>query len=164
MRKPKSNPEILLSKYLEMHDKDDILTKSDSRYLIEGYGVSETNCVDKIGVLDQPNVTKIAKELNLSRGAVSKIIKKLISSGDVVSYQNPGNKKEIYYQLTEKGQLLFIEHQKRHESWKERQLKFFENMQQDELAVVCNFFTEFNKNLERQIRESKKKKLPINQD
>lgn len=158
MKKGLTNPDLLLSQFLKLYDKQDVLTKLDSRYLIQGYGYSETNCVDMIGKLEQPNVTKIAKELNLTRGAVSKIMKKLIASEDVVSYQNACNKKEIYYKLTTKGQLLYEEHHRRHALWEERDRRFFEKMPEDELAVVIKFMVNFNKYLDKEIKDLKKRK------
>ncbi|WP_218121850.1 MarR family transcriptional regulator [Desulforhopalus singaporensis] len=127
----------------------------DSRNVIQGYGISDTNCIEQIGSTENLNVTKIAKKLHLTRGAVSKIIKKLISSGDVISYQHDENKKEIYYKLTEKGRLLYKEHHRRHKAWEERDLKFFNEIQEKELEVVCNFMNSFNKYLDKEIKKLK---------
>lgn len=157
MKKPLSYPDLLLAQFLSFYNKQDVLDKLESRYLIQGYGHSETNCVNMIGKLEQPNVTKIAKELHLTRGAVSKIVKKLIASEDVEPYQNPGNQKEIYYKLTAKGRLLYEEHHRRHAMWEDRERRFFEKMEKSELKVIIKFMSSFNKYLDEKIKELKKR-------
>lgn len=57
----------------------------------------------------------------MTRSAISKIVKKLLANGDIISYQWEDNKKEIYYKLTEKGKALFDEHFIRHSAWEKRE-------------------------------------------
>lgn len=146
---------LLLSQFAELYEKQDILTKLTSREFLHGYGYSEIHCIDLIGKLEQPNVTKLASKLIMTTSAISKILKKLLVNGDIIRYQCDENKKEIYYKLTEKGKALFDEHFKRHSAWEERDEKFFEGVDSDDLQAVSRFLNEFNKYLETQISEQK---------
>jgi DNA-binding MarR family transcriptional regulator len=127
--------ELLLSQFAELYEKQDVLTKLTSKEFLHSYGYSEIHCIDLIGKLEHPNATKLSINLSMTRSAVSKITKKLLNNGDVISYQNEDNKKEIYYKLTEK--------------------EFFEKLDDKDLQTVSNFLSEFNKYLEIQITNLK---------
>jgi DNA-binding MarR family transcriptional regulator len=66
------------------------------------------HCIDLIVKLEQPSAKKTSSKLSMTRNAISKIVKKVLANGDIVSYQCEDNKKEIYYKLTEKGKELFV--------------------------------------------------------
>ena len=91
-----SNSKSLITKFTELYEKQDMLTKLTSREFLHGYGYSEIHCIDWIGKLDNPNVTKLSSRLSMTRSAISKIIKKLVAKGAITSYKCKDNKKEIY--------------------------------------------------------------------
>ena len=138
----------LLAEHLE---KQDLLSKLTEKEFLHGYGYSEIHCIDAIGRLDLPNVTKIASYLKMTRGAISKITKKQISEGLIESYSLEDNKKEIYFRLTMEGKKLFDEHEQRHEIWEKRDSYFFSKYSPEKLAEICAFFEEFNAYLGEQI-------------
>ena len=150
-----SNSKLLLSQFAELYEKQDILTKLTSKDFLHSYGFSEIHCIDLIGNLEHPNVTKLSAKLSMTRSAISKIVKKLLANGDITSYQTEKNKKEIYLKLTEKGASLFNEHLKRHLFWEERDAAYFENRDNLELQAVSHFLKEFNDYLEKQISQLK---------
>ncbi len=78
--------------------------------------------------------------------------KKQISQGLVESYSLEGNKKEIYFRLTKKGEELFNEHKQRHKMWEKRDSEFFNKYSEDKLSEICTFFEEFNGYLGEQIK------------
>ncbi len=148
-----SYSKLLIPKFKELYEKQDILTKLTSKEFLHGYGYSEIHCIDLIGKLDNPNVTKLSSKLSMTRSAISKIIKKLLTKKAITSYKKKNNKKEIYYKLTEKGKVLFDEHLKRHSAWEERDRKFFQQLNNKDLETINKFLNEFNKYLEKQIIE-----------
>lgn len=150
-----SYSKLLISQFTELYEKQDILTKLTSREFLHSYGYSEIHCIDLIGKLEQPNVTKLSSKLSMTRSAISKIVKKLLTNGDITSYKRKDNKKEIYYKLSEKGQILFDEHFKRHSDWEKRDEKFFNQLDDKDLQTVSRFLNEFNQYLEAQIAELK---------
>lgn len=79
------------------------LNKQKMEEALKEYKPSEVHCIESIGKSVDPNVTKLAESLYMTRGAISKITKKLIKKDVIESYQKPENKKEIYFKLTEQG-------------------------------------------------------------
>ncbi|MDO4536054.1 MAG: MarR family transcriptional regulator [Clostridium perfringens] len=148
----------ILHKLAELYNKQDILTELASVDVLKGYGYSDIHCIDVIGKLENPNVTKISKELNMTRGAISKITKKQIASGLILSYTLQDNKKEIYFKLTDKGNELFYEHEKRHKKWEKRQEVFLEKQSEETLKKVSEFLEDFNNYLKEEIEEFHEKK------
>ena len=49
--------------------------------MFEDVNLSEVHCIDVIGTIEYPNVTKIANEMDMTRGAISKICKKAAEKG-----------------------------------------------------------------------------------
>ena len=98
--------ELLLDLLLEYTNlaeiNDDIHNVPD----LTGYDNSELNCLDCIGRMKDPNVTSIAEAMNMTKGAISKIIRKLSDKGTLVDYQLDGNRQKVYYTLSDKGKTL----------------------------------------------------------
>ena len=70
----------LLNQFAEFLEKQDMLSKLTENEKLHSYGYSEIHVIAAIGDLEEPNVTALAKTLRLTKGAVSKITKRLISS------------------------------------------------------------------------------------
>jgi DNA-binding MarR family transcriptional regulator len=124
-----------------IQERSDVLQhKTDG--ILEGLSLAEVHCVDRIGSIEKPNVTKVAKEMRLTRGAISKISKKLQDKALIESYQDPNNKKEIYYRLTKDGKAVFCKHQSIHEEVKDKWLSLFGRYSDSEQAAILRFLTE----------------------
>ena len=114
----------LLNQFAEFLEKQDMLSKLTENEKLHSYGYSEIHVIAAIGDLEEPNVTALAKTLRLTKGAVSKITKRLISSNVIEAYTVPDNRQKIFYRLLEKGRFLYEEHEKRHKLWLERDRQF----------------------------------------
>ena len=68
---------------------------------LKGNKPSEVHCIEAIQELNEPNVRRLTEALFMTRGAVSKLTKRLEQRGLIESYKNPDNKKEVYFRLTE---------------------------------------------------------------
>lgn len=145
--------ELLLKKISLMLERQDMLSKLTESSCLDEYGYSETHCIDFIGRLELPNVTKVAEHMGMTRGAISKMTKKLLAKGLIEKYTLETNKKEVYFKLTDQGKLLFDEHAKRHRLWEKRDMEFLSKYRKEEVDVVYRFMKEFNGYLERQIEE-----------
>lgn len=64
--------EELLKEIALMLERQDMLSKLTENQCLDEYGYSETHCIDYIGRLELPNVTKVAEHLGETRGAISK--------------------------------------------------------------------------------------------
>lgn len=143
--------ELLLKEISLMLERQDMLSKLTESQCLDEYGYSETHCIDFIGRLELPNVTKIAEHMGMTRGAISKMAKKLLAKGLIEKYTLESNRKEIYFRLTDQGRKLFDEHAKRHILWEKRDMEFLERYSKEEVCTVYRFMKEFNAYLEHQI-------------
>lgn len=145
--------QILLKEIASMLQRQEMLTKLTENVCLEEYSYSETHCIDYIGKTELPNVTKIADNMQMTRGAISKMTKKLLAKGLIEKYTLESNKKEIYFRLTESGLELYKEHEKRHKLWEQRDSKFLERYSPEEMEIITKFMKEFNMYLEEKIEE-----------
>ena len=117
--------------------------KSQTGALFEEFSISEMHCVDFIFKTELPNVTKLSEKMNITKGGVSKIIKKLIEKNAIESFSVDTNKKEIYYKLTNKGKEVFKLHKNIHEKWCEINLEFFKNCSKEEIKYTILFLEKY---------------------
>ncbi len=101
------------------------LLRLNFKYFRSNYKFSEMHTLDYIGKNTHPNVTGIATHLGMTRGAISKVIKKLIRNKHIKSYKIPDNKKEIYYELTPAGYSLFEKHAIIHQEFTDLDSEYF---------------------------------------
>ena len=133
----------LLQEIALMLEHQDMLSKLTESQCLDEYGYSETHCIDNIGRLELPNVTKIAEQMQMTRGAISKMTKNTLET----------NKKEVYFKLTERGKVLFKEHEKRHKQWEKRDMQFLSRYSKEETDTILKFMQEFNVYLDEQIEQ-----------
>ena len=145
--------QILLQEIASMLQRQELLTKLTENVCLEEYSYSETHCIDYIGKTELPNVTKIAEHMQMTRGAISKMTKKLLAKGLIDKYTLESNKKEVYFRLTKSGVELYKEHEKRHRLWEQRDSKFLERYSSEEIEIITKFMREFNIYLEGEIEE-----------
>lgn len=143
------NINSIINSFKEIYEKEETLGKIAFKGEYEDYGVSEIHCIDLIGKIENPNVTKLSESMNMTRGAISKICKRLLSSKLINKYKKPDNDKEIYFKLTELGEKLFKHHEMKHKQWEERNNKFFKNVDKKEQEVVASFLKKFNNYLDK---------------
>lgn len=143
----------LLDNIAEFLEKQDLLSKLTESEMLHGYGYSDVHCVVAIKEIDIPNVTNIASRLNMTRGGVSKIIKRLEKEALLERYTIEDNKKEIYFTLTESGEEIYFEHEKRHKLWIERDLEFLDKYDDKSIVDFLSFMEEFNGYLNTKINE-----------
>lgn len=141
----------ILDSLKELLEKQDMLSKLTEEAFLDELGYSEIHCIDAIGKISDPNVTKLANQMKMTKGAISKITTKLLHAGFIDKYSKEGNAKEIFYSLTPQGMKMFQEHLKRHELWEERDLNFLTSYSNKTLKEVDNFLNDFNTYLENQI-------------
>ena len=143
----------LLNQFAEFLEKQDMLSKLTENEKLHSYGYFEIHVIAAIGDLEEPNVTALAKTLRLTKGAVSKITKRLISSNVIEAYTIPDNRQKIFYRLLEKGRFLYEEHEKRHKLWLERDRQFLSQFTELQLEEFSKFMSSYNGYLEEQIRQ-----------
>lgn len=138
---------IILNLLEKIYEKQNELSMFDDAILYKENSISEIHTIAIIGKKEKVNGVKISKELDMTRSSISKIILKLKKRKLVDSYQSETNKKEIYYKLTEKGNEIFLEHEKLHIKWEERELEFISSLDMDKKLIAEEFLTKYNEYL-----------------
>lgn len=121
--------------------------------IFAGINLAEAHCIDKIGSMDYANVTKVAVEMNMTRGAISKISRKLLNKNLIVTYQKPENNKEVYFRLTEQGQKVYIEHKKCHHQARQEKLAILSAYSEQEQSIILRFLNDINQKYDKKIDE-----------
>lgn len=148
-----SKQEKVLESLWYMFNKLIWINEYSMKKSFEEYKPSEVHCIEYIGKNKDVNVTKLAESFYMTRGAISKLAKKLIAKGLIESYQKPENKKEIYYKLTESGWRIFNIHEKLHTEFSNRDKIVFEDFSKDELDIIIRFAKQYDLHLSNKIEE-----------
>ena len=139
--------------FRDLLDKMAALNKVKMKASLKGYKPSEVHCLEYIGRNANSNVTKLAQSFYVTRGAVSKMTKKLIKKGLIESYQKPDNKKEIYFKLTEQGKVISKTHDELHKEFQERDKAVFEQITGEQFNAMLSFVEQYNRHLDAEIRK-----------
>ncbi|MHC1682934.1 MAG: MarR family transcriptional regulator [Clostridiaceae bacterium] len=137
----------------ELFNKMAWLNKSKMEDSLKGYKSSEVHYIECIGRNVDPNVTKLAESLYMTRGAISKMTRKLIEKGIIESYQKPGNKKEIYFRLTKQGQRIYEIHEKLHKEFQERDKAVFQQVTEEQFDSMLSFVEKYSRHLDTEIKK-----------
>lgn len=135
-----------------IQERSDILDHHREEVLV-GISLAEAHCIDKIGSIECANVTKVAAQMGMTRGAISKISKKLLNKNLIESYQKPENNKEIYFCLTEQGEKVYIEHKKCHNRAQEDKLAILSKYSEEEQLIILQFLSDINQRYDKKIDE-----------
>lgn len=139
--------------FREVFNKIALLNKAKMEKSLEGYKASEVHCIEYIGKNIDTNVTKLAESFYMTKGAMSKVTKKLIKKGYIESYQKPENKKEIYFKLTEEGKEIYKIHGKLHKEFLERDKAVFEKVTEKQFEDMIKFVERYNEHLDTEIKK-----------
>lgn len=145
--------EQVMMGFRDLLNKTVWLNKFKMEESLKGYKSSEVHCIEYIGRNVDCNVTKLAEYFYMTRGAISKLTKKLIQKGVIESYQKPDNKKEIYFRLTEKGKGVYNIHEELHKEFQERDKVVFEKVTDEQFNIMISFVENYNQHLDEQIKK-----------
>jgi len=139
----------LLSSLVNALEEADAIYKKQADPILADYTLTEMHCVEKIGKIENPNVTKLATEMNITRGGISRLLKKIRKKGAVETYASDTNKKEVYYRLTPTGRKVFDAHEEIHENWRKYDESFFKKFTAEEIAFGIGFVEKYIKHVKR---------------
>jgi len=143
----------VIQSFREMFNKLVYLNKSKMENRLKGYKPSEVHCIEYIGKHADSNVTKLAEAFYMTRGAISKMTKKLMDKGLIESYRKPDNKKEIYFRITERGRAVFQIHEELHKQFRERDKAVFEQVTEEQFDSMLRFVEKYSRHLDAEIRK-----------
>jgi len=104
--------ELFIRAVTKYNTLEKIPVKSEQKHVLYH---SERHMLDKIGDHPEMNVTDFARELGVTKGAVSQILKKLEDKRVVRRYKSGNNRKEVFLELTETGKAVYLAHKKTNE-------------------------------------------------
>ena len=139
--------------FRELYDKMSWLNRRKMEDSLKGYTSSEVHCIGYIEKNKDSNVTKLADSFYMTRGAISKLTKKLIKKELIESYQKSDNKKEIYFRLTEKGRAVYDIHEKLHNEFSERDKVVFEQVTEEQFNSMLHFVELYSQHLDKEIKK-----------
>ena len=139
--------------FRDVYNKMVWLNKVKMEDSLRGFKSSEVHCIEYIGGNEDSNVTKLAEAFYMTRGAISKMTKKLIEKGAIESFQKPENKKEVYFRLTEKGEAVYKVHQGLHKEFEQRDKAVFEQITEEQFDSMLNFLEKYSTHLDAEIRK-----------
>lgn len=137
----------------DLYNKINYLNKDKMEDSLKGYTSSEVHCIEYIEKNVDSNVTKLAESFFMTRGAISKLTKKLIEKGLIESYQKPDNKKEIYFRLTEQGEVVYNIHEELHKEFQVRDKAVFEQVTEEQLQMMLSFVEKYSSHLDAEIKK-----------
>ena len=148
-----SKEEQVIKGFRDVINKMASLNKVKMKDSLKGYKPSEVHCIEYIGRNVDSNVTKLAESSYMTRGAISKLTKKLIKKGIIESYQKPDNKKEIYFRLTSQGKVINKVHEELHKEFEERDKVVFEQVTKEQFDIMLSFVEKYSRHLDAEIKK-----------
>lgn len=144
--------EKLITGFRDLYNKTVFINRKMEDAL-KDYKSSEVHCIEYIGRNPDSNVTKLADSFYMTRGAISKITKKLIQKGVIESYRKPDNLKEIYFKLTPKGEAVYKIHEELHKEFRERDKVIFDKVTEEEFDIMLHFVESYCRHLDAEIKK-----------
>jgi len=145
--------EQVIMGFRDIYNKMVSLNKVKMEDSLKEYKSSEVHCIEYIERNVDSNVTKLAESFYMTRGAISKLTKKLIKKGIIESYQKPDNKKEIYFRLTEQGKAVNKIHDELHKEFQERDKAVFEQVTEEQYDTMLSFVEKYSRHLDAEIKK-----------
>ncbi len=140
----------LMTQFLE---KQELLNQMHHSGKLSGCGTTELHVLKAINEMHDPNVTELAKALRLTKGAISKTVRKLQAKRLVESYKKEGNRQKVYYQVTERGKEVYAQHETRDDVWKQRNHEFLTRLTPEEMQNAARYMRQYNDFLEQVIKQ-----------
>ena len=109
---------------------------------------SDIHMIEMIKNYPDANTTQLAEKLGVTKGLVSRLIKKLDKKGLIVKYQYVDNKKEVYFKLTDLGERAFRGHIEFHNHKNKRLHDKIDSYNAEDKRKICDFLREYTEGLE----------------
>ncbi|HHX73052.1 MAG TPA: MarR family transcriptional regulator [Clostridiales bacterium] len=101
---------------------------------------SDMSLLQCIQMNQNAKATELSQYLGITNGAVAQLAKKLEAKGLVVPYHIEGNKKEVYYRLTESGEAACRGYAARYEDMARALKDYFSKMDDNERKAIDGLF------------------------
>jgi DNA-binding MarR family transcriptional regulator len=128
--------EKLISIFLRQSEEieDDLKKESD----LEGLSVKQLQCIEIIFQMGNPNLSELARKLNITKPSVSAMIDKLEENGYVERIKSDVDRRSAHIHLTNKGISAGQLHDRLHQNIAQRLTKFLTDSEKEIMLVLFN--------------------------
>lgn len=112
---------------------------------------SEIHIINVIGDNDDIHISEIARKFGVTKGAISKTIKKLEKKGLVEKTIDKSNNTRTLVKLTNKGIRAYYAHEKYHKEYDGDMFSYLASLNEHELEILDTFLEKANQMAERHI-------------
>ncbi len=112
---------------------------------------SEIHIINVIGYNDDIHISEIARKFGVTKGAISKTIKKLERKGLVEKRIDKTNNTRTLVKLTDKGMKAYYAHEKYHNEYDRDMFSYLESLTDHELEILYTFLDKANEMAEKHI-------------
>lgn len=116
-----------------------VSVKDEDEARVFEWTLTQLHLIAAIKEQGMANNTFLSGRLNVSMPAITKAAKKLLDHDVIQKTQRAGNRKEIYYKLTENGEELAMIHERLHEQARNRYLRILERFDDPDLETITTF-------------------------
>lgn len=100
---------------------------------------SEIHLLQAIGTNPEKKVTDLAEHMGVTKGAISQMVKILVTKGLVIKYRTGGNEKEVLLKLTAPGIKAKNGHDRHHAMFIEEVRKSLGDLTEDQVLFIEKF-------------------------
>jgi len=147
MREYKDLSELVIrvmNKYSFLHNKQ--LEFGDGNTI----SFSEAQIIEEILRSKDSNMTTLAKELGVTKAAVTKTMKKLEAKGFIDRYKLSSNKKDIYMSVTDLGNRIYQNYQNFiYENLFQEIFEILDQSDEKSYSMITHFFRSADKSLQK---------------
>lgn len=140
-------PDTLQQELLDIFQLYSEYSQKSFAHNYDGLTLNEIHSIHYVGILEKPNVTCLSSHMHITKGAVTKIMKRLQTQGYVEDYRLETNKKEKYFKLTHNGEEMFQKHKSIHAENFEKDKAIFNYFNQDDRNTIHNFLNSLKNHL-----------------
>ncbi|MED3726435.1 MarR family transcriptional regulator [Priestia filamentosa] len=101
----------------------------------------------------EANNTFLSRNLHITKPAVTKAVKLLLEKEMIVRKYKEGDRKSIYYCLTDEGKKLALLHKELHMKAEQRYYDLFEEFNKEELTVITKFLKRWTETISEENRK-----------
>ena len=101
---------------------------------------SEIHTIEFVGRYPGSNITELSDKMGITKGAVSQTVNKLVKKKFVEKFRDPGNDKEVYVRLTEKGEKARKGHEDFHKIDESELEKYLLSLDKERLDFIVDLF------------------------
>ena len=146
----------LMASFLRMVNKYKAMEKFTTSYGTEAvFYHSERHMLDVMRDHPELNITDLARQMGVTKGAISQVVAKLEQKGAVERYKGTEDDKQVLVRLTQLGQIITTHHHEVNERTVQELSTFIEDRSHDQVEFLCDVFEWIEQHLDEELKHMK---------